>query len=108
MPSKDGKRLKEQIITKVDTVEEEDWSEEWELVSCAGKESATKNGWVLDGKRTQPPFHLRYRLRCSNAPGVRLASADPELPKHPLRIPRPLSRQFENTSCTRLPTLVYD
>ena len=33
MPSKDGKRLKDKIIEKTETVEEEDWSEEWELIA---------------------------------------------------------------------------
>jgi len=32
MPAKDGKRLKDKIVEKTDSVEEEDWSEEWELV----------------------------------------------------------------------------
>jgi len=33
MPSKDGKRLKDQIIEKTEKVEEEDWSDEWELIA---------------------------------------------------------------------------
>jgi hypothetical protein len=33
MPAKDGKRLKEQIIQGADKVEDEDWGEEWEVVS---------------------------------------------------------------------------
>lgn len=32
MPSKDGKRLKEEILKNVEKVEEDEWSEEWELV----------------------------------------------------------------------------
>lgn len=33
MPAKDGKRLKDKILATIDTVEEDDWTEEWELVS---------------------------------------------------------------------------
>lgn len=33
MPSKDGKRLKEEILKNVEKVEDDEWSEEWELVS---------------------------------------------------------------------------
>ncbi|KAJ3387695.1 hypothetical protein HDU92_001824 [Lobulomyces angularis] len=32
LPSKDGKRLKEKILTLIGSVEEEDWSEEYELI----------------------------------------------------------------------------
>ena len=32
MPSKDGKRLKEEVVKHVEKIEDEDWSEEWELV----------------------------------------------------------------------------
>lgn len=32
MPNKDGKKLKEKVTPLVDTVEDEDWSDEWELV----------------------------------------------------------------------------
>ena len=35
MLSKDGKRLKDRILEKIETVEEDEWSEEWELVSDA-------------------------------------------------------------------------
>lgn len=35
MPAKDGKRLKEEILQGVEKVEEDEWSEEWELVSIA-------------------------------------------------------------------------
>lgn len=33
MPSKDGKRLKDKIIEKTDSVEEDEWGDEWELVA---------------------------------------------------------------------------
>lgn len=33
MPNKDGKRLKEKIVPLATTVEDEDWADEWELVS---------------------------------------------------------------------------
>lgn len=33
MPAKDGKRLKEKIVPLAETVEEEDWSDEWELIA---------------------------------------------------------------------------
>lgn len=33
MPSKEGKRIKEKIMGSIETVEEEDWSEEWELIA---------------------------------------------------------------------------
>lgn len=33
MPAKDGKRLKEQITQGADKIEDEDWGEEWEVVS---------------------------------------------------------------------------
>lgn len=33
MANKDGKRLKEKIVALVDNVEDEDWADEWELVS---------------------------------------------------------------------------
>lgn len=33
MPSKEGKRLKEEILNNVETVEEDEWSEQWELVA---------------------------------------------------------------------------
>ena len=34
MPTKDGKRLKEQVVASADTVEEDDFgAEEWEIVS---------------------------------------------------------------------------
>jgi ribosome maturation protein Sdo1 len=32
LPSKDGKRLQEEILKTVDKVEENEWSEDWELV----------------------------------------------------------------------------
>lgn len=32
MPAKDGKRIKEEILNNIEKVEEDDWSEEWELV----------------------------------------------------------------------------
>lgn len=32
MPAKDGKKLKDKVMPSVDKVEEEDWTEEWELV----------------------------------------------------------------------------
>lgn len=32
MPSKEGKRLKDQVMPLVDNVEDEDWADEWELV----------------------------------------------------------------------------
>lgn len=32
MPSKDGKRLKDTIMALVSKVEDDDWSENWELV----------------------------------------------------------------------------
>jgi ribosome maturation protein SDO1 len=31
--NKEGKRLKEKVVPLVDKVEEEDWTDEWELVS---------------------------------------------------------------------------
>lgn len=33
MPNKDGKKLKEKLLPLTDAVEDEDWSDEWELVS---------------------------------------------------------------------------
>lgn len=33
MANKDGKRLKEKIVPLTDKVEDEDWADEWELVS---------------------------------------------------------------------------
>jgi ribosome maturation protein SDO1 len=33
MANKDGKRLKEKIVALVDKVEDEDWADEWEVVS---------------------------------------------------------------------------
>lgn len=33
MPAKDGKRLKEQVVQGADKIEDEDWGEEWEIVS---------------------------------------------------------------------------
>lgn len=33
LPSKEGKRLKDKVIENVEKVEEEDWSEEWELIA---------------------------------------------------------------------------
>ena len=36
MPTKDGKRLKEQIVAAADTIEEDEFgSDEWEIVSTA-------------------------------------------------------------------------
>ena len=32
MPSKDGKRIKTQVLALVDKVEDDDWADEWELV----------------------------------------------------------------------------
>lgn len=32
MSSKDGKRLKEKVLPSIGTVEDEDWSDEWELI----------------------------------------------------------------------------
>lgn len=32
MPAKDGKRIKDEILNNIEKVEEDDWSEEWELV----------------------------------------------------------------------------
>jgi ribosome maturation protein SDO1 len=37
MPAKDGKRIKDKVIPCVEKVEEEDWSEEWELVRRLGQ-----------------------------------------------------------------------
>lgn len=37
MPAKDGKRIKEEILKNIEKVEEDDWSEEWELVSPSGQ-----------------------------------------------------------------------
>lgn len=34
MPSKDGKRIKTQVLALVDKVEDDDWADEWELVRC--------------------------------------------------------------------------
>jgi len=36
MPNKDGKKMKEKFTALVDDVEDEDWSDEWELVGAAG------------------------------------------------------------------------
>lgn len=33
MPSKDGKKLKDKIIEKTESVEEDEWGDEWELVA---------------------------------------------------------------------------
>lgn len=33
MPSKDGKRLKDKILEKTESVEEDEWGDEWELVA---------------------------------------------------------------------------
>lgn len=41
MPSKDGKRLKDRILEMTETVEEDEWSEEWELVSDVEDPTAT-------------------------------------------------------------------
>lgn len=35
MSSKEGKKMKEKILPLVTKVEDDEWSEEWELVSCA-------------------------------------------------------------------------
>jgi ribosome maturation protein SDO1 len=35
MANKDGKRLKEKIVALMDKVEDEDWADEWEVVSEA-------------------------------------------------------------------------
>ena len=32
MPAKDGKRLKDKVMEKIEKVEDDEWSEEWELV----------------------------------------------------------------------------
>lgn len=32
MPSKDGKRIKTQVLALVDKVEDDEWADEWELV----------------------------------------------------------------------------
>jgi hypothetical protein len=34
MPSKEGKRLKDKVLPLIDNVEDEDWGDEWELVSA--------------------------------------------------------------------------
>lgn len=34
MPSKDGKRIKTQVLALVDKVEDDEWADEWELVSA--------------------------------------------------------------------------
>jgi ribosome maturation protein SDO1 len=41
MPSKDGKRLKEQVVQGADKVEDEDWGEEWEIVSASSNHVAS-------------------------------------------------------------------
>lgn len=33
MPAKDGKRMREKIIEQIETLEEEDMSDQWEVVS---------------------------------------------------------------------------
>ena len=33
MPNKDGKKIKEKILPLTDKVEDEDWSDEWELIA---------------------------------------------------------------------------
>lgn len=33
LPSKEGKRLKDKILALISTVEDDDWSDNWELVS---------------------------------------------------------------------------
>ncbi|KDN50383.1 Shwachman-Bodian-diamond syndrome protein [Tilletiaria anomala UBC 951] len=33
MPNKDGKRLKEKVLSLVDHVEDDDWTDEWELIA---------------------------------------------------------------------------
>lgn len=35
MPSKEGKRLKGKVMPLIDSVEADDWADEWELVSAA-------------------------------------------------------------------------
>ncbi len=40
MPNKDGKKVKEKVVALVEKVEEEDWSEEWELVSIMSPSNA--------------------------------------------------------------------
>jgi ribosome maturation protein SDO1 len=36
MPAKEGKRLKDKVVALVDTVEDEYWGDEWELVRHLG------------------------------------------------------------------------
>lgn len=40
MANKDGKRLKEKVTPLVDSIEDEDWTDEWELVSAAAAAAA--------------------------------------------------------------------
>lgn len=56
MPSKDGKRLKEEILKNVEKVEEDEWSEEWELVS------RYFNTHYFDKETTPLTYCLAFRL----------------------------------------------
>lgn len=53
LPSKDGKRLKDKILALISEVEEDDWSDDWELVRYA----LNRRDYVID---------ISYRLLSSS------------------------------------------
>ena len=50
MANKDGKRLKEQIIPLIDTTEDEDWTDEWELVASIDPGSLRRINELLEAE----------------------------------------------------------
>ncbi|UZJ54311.1 hypothetical protein CBS101457_003631 [Exobasidium rhododendri] len=50
MANKEGKRLKEKIIPLADTVEDEDWTDEWELVAVIEPGSLRKINELLEAE----------------------------------------------------------
>lgn len=63
MPAKDGKRLKDRIVEKTETVEEEDWTEEWELVSSVARESNREREILTDLNVSRLLFCFPYAIR---------------------------------------------